>query len=812
MASAQPVDDSFLDEVDDSFLDEPTTTRSDAAPAHNAAPKDFRESAALALKQWQERQGKTLGMDNEALLAGMVRIPSLGFRQDLGQFGAAALDKAMGSEIPFGDLVKRAKPQVEKYYGDLEAEHPIASAVGAGVGGIPMAAAVNPATAGVARIAPNVAPWLAKALGIGAAGLDNAAMAGLLRFNETGDTDKALDDAKIAGAMGSAFAAAPVLYHGAKGAIGKGLQKPREGLDGLAKMLGKSDMPAAPVSGAADGAIPMPPEAPPMSPPAQAPPQQAAAGMNVGKMSKADADRMWAEARAKAAKPSPNEDTGAMKYVDSQIDAAGKGGLPPNKDPEFLRKSQELADMLAQSDAPPVTSDEGFNVGKIKRGEMEEIQHEARDRARRMAQEAKNAARASAENADTVVAPVDIKPHTIHEQSTPNQIQDGAKYAASRGLDPDVPFSDQGGPHIKHKGAYRNKGYSFPKDKAGWENEPAAWKIGADDSEPSGGIMEMMMRESEGPQTSAGIEALNRNERNMSRMRNPSDVDSRVFRQPQEQPAMANADKATNAKGSGGSVYDPMGVGSVENVRPSDADLFADVQRKAAAAGKPDFSTAREATAGEEALWGEALNRMRAKGLLDNVETTGGQGTKVFTKVAEPFPDPITMTKPAAAPFPDPVTSSRFMPPPAAAMPPPGAPPMQPGPTLEAEAARIASGKERIRKLLGIAGGISGGYAGGQAGGIIGAIGGAGVGKAAAVGSFNKFDKAADKMHTLGQKMLTDPAKLQQLEMQGGQMGKAASFIMEGARDGGEAAMAARAFIVASQPWYRSQFANQDEK
>ena len=153
MASAQPVDDSFLDEVDDSFLDETPTSRSDVAPAQNTAPQNLQESAALALKQWQERGGnKTLGMDNEALLAGMVRVPALGFRQDLGQLGAAVMDKAFGSEIPFGDLVKRAKPQVEKYYGDLEAEHPVASGVGTAIGGLPMAAAFNPATATAARL------------------------------------------------------------------------------------------------------------------------------------------------------------------------------------------------------------------------------------------------------------------------------------------------------------------------------------------------------------------------------------------------------------------------------------------------------------------------------------------------------------------------------------------------------------------------------------------------------------------------------------------------------------------------------------
>ena len=154
-------------------------------------------------------------MNNEALLAGMVRVPALGFRRQAGQLGAAVMDKAMGSELPFGELYDRAKPQVEKYYGGLEGEHPIASGVGTMIGGLPMAAAVNPASAAAARAAPGMAPWLAKTLGIGAAGVDNALVAGVLGFNETGDVGKAGQDAAIAGALGSAFAAAPVVYQGA---------------------------------------------------------------------------------------------------------------------------------------------------------------------------------------------------------------------------------------------------------------------------------------------------------------------------------------------------------------------------------------------------------------------------------------------------------------------------------------------------------------------------------------------------------------------------------------------------------------------
>jgi hypothetical protein len=63
-----------------------------------------------------------------------------------------------------------------------------------------------------------------------------------------------------------------------------------------------------------------------------------------------------------------------------------------------------------------------------------------------------------------------------------------------------------------------------------------------------------------------------------------------------------------------------------------------------------------------------------------------------------------------------------------------------------------------------------------------------------------------------GRKMLTDPSKLVQLEQQGGQLGKAATFIMDGAQKGGESAMTARAFVVMSQPWWREQFVEQEDQ
>jgi hypothetical protein len=81
-----------------------------------------------------------------------------------------------------------------------------------------------------------------------------------------------------------------------------------------------------------------------------------------------------------------------------------------------------------------------------------------------------------------------------------------------------------GDPNIKHKGAFRGESYKFPQDKAGWENKPAWWKAGPDDSEP-GSVMDLFMKETESPQTAAAIEALNRGERNAGRARNSTPMD-----------------------------------------------------------------------------------------------------------------------------------------------------------------------------------------------------------------------------------------------------------------------------------------------
>jgi len=122
---------------------------------------------------------------------------------------------------------------------------------------------------------------------------------------------------------------------------------------------------------------------------------------------------------------------------------------------------------------------------------------------------------------------------------------------------------------------------------------------------------------------------------------------------------------------------------------------------------------------------------------------------------------------------------------------------------------RFAKGMERLKSAGGILGGASAAMAAGpSAMAIPAAYAGYKGGQAAARGAGDFAQKAA----AWSQKVLADPAKLQQLEQQGGQIGSAAGWILEGMRSGGEASMTARSFSVAAQPWFRQLLADQDEQ
>lgn len=129
--------------------------------------------------------------------------------------------------------------------------------------------------------------------------------------------------------------------------------------------------------------------------------------------------------------------------------------------------------------------------------------------------------------------------------------------------------------------------------------------------------------------------------------------------------------------------------------------------------------------------------------------------------------------------------------------PPPFVPPQAP------VNANRAIGKQRVTDAAGMVGGVSGLLEGGPIAAYAGYKGGR-----AAVGAADTF---ADKAKVWSQKLLADPDRLAQMELQGGKMGNAAGWIMDGYRNGGSASLTARSFAVSTQPWFREMLADQDD-
>lgn len=747
MASAQPVDDSFLDEVDDSFLDE-VDAAPKAAPAPAPKQRAWNDNPALSKVLDDYRKN---GESNEALMAAFSLIPTLGLRKQIGQGGAALMDKAMGSDLPMGELYDRARPQIEEYYADKAEKHPIATAAGAALGGLPTAMAINPLSAGVAG--SSLAPFAKALAGAGAAGVESGALSGLVGFNDSdakgfeGKGYDALSQAILGGAMGAGASLLPeALVSGAglaKRGVGKAMKLPAQ----LREMIGGGAKPAQAGASRADdflaqleGMLPKPVEAMPDNVVPIRPDQ-------------ADIETKMTPLR------------NLLRDQDGSMYMGGK--QPNNKDPEFLRKSQELADMLAA---------EG----------------------------------------DTAITPVDMRPNSIHENATPNQIQDGARYAEAQGLNPDMPFSAQGGPHIKHKGAFRDKGYSFPKDKAGWENEPHWWKAGEEESEP-GGIMEMMMRETETPQEAAAWEALNKNERNASKWRNPSDVDSGLWRAEREAPEEALsklAEMPGEKTGKGAKpLYEPMGVQAAARETPypdtqmtSTPDWYDQVERMGGR--RPDAPMTDDFFAQIAA----EVNPQGAK----NIEGVPWERSPLTTikRASAARQTPRNTEVPIesqADPFSDATTFSRR----------PSMMPVEPidvpgwqGVQGQAQAPAQASnasqlGRERMEK----AGGVIGGAVGTMKAGPLGAWPGYKAGQATMQGANKVIDKAAhlgaklDRTpEQMAQQMAANPAMLQQAASSGGPMSGVAKFILQGAQEAGDIGLKARAFVAAAMPQFRELF------
>lgn len=180
--------------------------------------------------------------------AALTAIPKmLGVRQDLGQLGAGIVDKAFGSNKPFGDLVQDSKPDIERFYREKEKEV-LPTMIGQGLG----SSVVQPF--GAASSAIKAAPFASKLISAGATGLDSALQSGLLGYQDSQAADTegkaydALSQALLGGLAGTTMSLAPEAL---KSAYGMARNAPRRGLDALAEWLGPKPA-TAPASRADD--------------------------------------------------------------------------------------------------------------------------------------------------------------------------------------------------------------------------------------------------------------------------------------------------------------------------------------------------------------------------------------------------------------------------------------------------------------------------------------------------------------------------------------------------------------------------------
>ncbi len=677
-------------------------TRSDAGPeyglafqkvgAPDEAPEESTGDKLSRLldvaREVISAKAKKQGAEDKATAIGAVTaIPKmLGVKQDLGQLVAGVSDKIGGSDKPLGVLVQDSAPRVKEYFAKQD---PYMTAAGEAIGTAPIAP-FRTLAAGV-----KASPFVAKLLAAGGSGLDAAAISGLLGYQNSdavGTEGKLYDaaaQATLGGLAGTALPLAPEAISSAgsllKQGAGKALQAPKATLGKLYSMLGgKGDDAATAAAPYADEVTQVPkfegvPEAGPAGP------WYSTESQNAARLKALDAaDNAGGTKRAAS---SDVYDTGAMKAIDPEIDAMGKGdGGPPSKDPEWLKKSGELAKMLGQGadEAAPVAA----QAVKPPRGG----------------------------------APKD--PRSRH-----------FKYGADEGktvLDRDEQIADWDMGMLGEGG----KPWFSSGQKGLTPEERAA-------------LLKMQGE----PQVDGGGDVL-------GRMRTWS---NEMKAAKAAQPAAGAGEKAT---GQGAAdLYQPMGA-------PASAAASAEKNAAEETAKMSDGQI--RGMLNEHGYSGDGMpfrSDDEIQRIMSEVNAQGASNTGGWYKPEVEAPAP--------------------------------------GPTIDAE--RLARGRDRLRGMVGLGGKVAGAWGGLEAGGVIGGIGGAEVGERAAVKAFDKFEKASDKLATLGQKWLTDPAKLHQLKQQGGELGSAAAFIIDGGRTGGEGGMAARAFIVMQQPFYRSWLASQND-
>lgn len=258
-----------------------------------------------------------------AQLAALTAGPLMGARKTIGKAGAAAVDKYFGSEKPFGELMDKAAPQINDYYEKLETEFP-EDTMKYGLLGAAVSAPVGIGSSIAAKLAGGAGPVVSGLLHAGAGAIEGGALGALQGYGESSaynDEGKAYD-AKAGAVAGAAAGSIPGLTAAGLNAFRTAAKY--QPLNRLYSMLGgKAENAAA--TRADDLAAQMADVTSSPAPAAQ-PRNPAPASSDV------PVPHVRITSQPKPGEPGYADlDTGMMKMVDPEIDAMGKGDMPAKK-------------------------------------------------------------------------------------------------------------------------------------------------------------------------------------------------------------------------------------------------------------------------------------------------------------------------------------------------------------------------------------------------------------------------------------------------------------------------------------------------
>jgi len=810
----------------------------DDAPVSKYAALHEDDSPAPESKAEDDPNDRVWGIFSRSAAKKLVAENEAKQKQQLESLKALGLGAVRGATLEAAPMISRWTSPKEyadeatAIYDDAEKEHPWATAAGRMAGSLPAMLALSPASSTLAKsgIAAKASPFAAKLLQAGATGLDTAAVTGIQgllgskvgenRGNDEFSADNlkgkgydALSQAILGGAMGAAGSLAPEAavsaYQLGKQGLGKLAQLPSKASNALAEFLGDAPKPEVAAAEAAipDNVVPIRPnqeDVPTKVTPLRRLLNDERGAVDFGEKqqrtfkSKKDAFRQIADASgvddfSKQSREAGHFDEierlvgrkvkGTEDAFDALVAASAKkrGKSRGTKDWEDvqtaireLRKIDGLEDLqlpqAVQEAILPVEKEPSFNFG------FNQKPPPAKDP--EFLRKSQELADMLAEGGDTKISPVDI-PRSAHENKIPEQIHQGEKFASELGIDPN---SAVGG-NIKHKGFYRGQQHIFPSEKPGWLRDPHWWGAGDDSLEhPQGGIMDLLMQDSESPSEQAAMEALNRGERNAARARNPRG-DSGAWRLQRE--AAKEAQGAAEAKAfegpatgkGGGDLYQPMGA------RPAPQEP--DTQMTS----KPDWFDQLERM---------GIRRPDAPMTDDLFSQISGEVNEQGAAKLDAAPWERSAAK-ESSPFDDPGVAQQAV---------------SPADDSAIQAAR-ARGREKMVKYAGYAGGIGGAmklnpvtaWAGAKSAQATmrGAIKGADIAGRIGAGMEQSATKALSP-ESMAKNMIANPAMLSRIAQSNHPLAGAAKFILDGANEAGEIGMQARAFVAAAMPGMRELF------